>query len=485
MINRSSSGNFNGSIRRLRSSSYDHENERRCLTSSENKSALPRKSFSGSEEKTISLVQLPPIDRSSTKKRCDGNIGMSSVSKRRAENIIRAKTPESHVNRRQCFGIERRISFGHGKMKELDEALEVTLLSEGKRRKWFTIAITIISAIKFQKLLFLDTEILSVMKKKQDQVRYNARVLITVFFRGLFLKSNERHRKRAIILLKHGWRIKLFYRCVRRKMAVAVVRQFFQDYSYFSIPYLMYRYRTDACRLQKYFRSFLAITEARVTALNLIWIQVERDYTREELPQLLEKERELERQRRQSHIKHSAWKDTRIDGVHFPHLIHMANRATVLASSLSESLEKGHEARNNFKSSFPTTHNVDKPAKTNGPQRLALRMKAIRDFLTSARLAFKISADHNLYHFEPSDKLTLEEAKQIIRGESCPVDIARVKQIKRKAKSVLMLYTGDTAVNFINLVQEQVRMNYGIGHRKVHSASGSRIGYIAPQEQPY
>lgn len=473
-----SSDNFGS--RRCRSSSYDHENERHNQIYLEHRKSMPRKSLSGLEDKSSSPYHLPPIDNhldikmSSISDVHDSHVSqVSSLSNKRVESIRRVRTLGSVFEKTPSHGTDRRSS--QTKSRDLKSAMQFIEISDEKRKQWSKIAITILSAFKFQKLLFLDSEIKEVMKRRKDRVRFNAMITICIFFRRIFLKSNIRFRKRAIILLKHGWRIRLFYRCVRRKMAVAVLRNFFYEYSYFSIPYLMYRYRSDACRLQNYFRSFLAITEARVLALNLIWIRVERDYSRNELPALLMRDRELKRQHRLSISQQDAWKDTKIDGVHFPHLTTMTNRVTLLASSLSETLEKGQEARDNFKSAFPSTHNVDKPMKHTAPQKLANRMKAIRDFLTSIRLAFKISRQ-SAFHYEPADKLTLDEAKQILRGESCPVNLARVKQIKRKAMSVLMLYTGDNAETFMNLVQEEVRLNNGIGQRKSLFTPRSRAG---------
>ena len=77
------------------------------------------------------------------------------------------------------------------------------------------------------------------------------------------------------ILKKHGWRFLLFYRCLKRKKATLLLREFFTEFSRLRLLFLMSRYRANALRLQKYMGSFLAVTNARVFVLQKRWAKVE------------------------------------------------------------------------------------------------------------------------------------------------------------------------------------------------------------------
>ncbi len=84
---------------------------------------------------------------------------------------------------------------------------------------------------------------------------------------------------------------------------MTLVRQFFQDFYSLRLPYIMMKYRTNAVHLQRFVRSYVLITRARVSVLLLKWLQVESQMRSTLIPCLLqavEREEELKQNQRES-----------------------------------------------------------------------------------------------------------------------------------------------------------------------------------------
>ena len=57
-----------------------------------------------------------------------------------------------------------------------------------------------------------------------------------------------------------GWRILLFWHIVRKKRAATILSLFLKDNFYYKLPHMIKRFRSNAIKLQTFFRKFSEIT---------------------------------------------------------------------------------------------------------------------------------------------------------------------------------------------------------------------------------
>ena len=100
----------------------------------------------------------------------------------------------------------------------------------------------------------------------------------------------------------------MFLRCLRRKKATLLLRTFFTDFAHFRLPYIMLRYRTNAVRVQRYIRSYIEVTKARLEVLAKKWVEVEDELRTTLVPVLIARAQKIERLRLKDKKANGEWK---------------------------------------------------------------------------------------------------------------------------------------------------------------------------------
>ena len=120
------------------------------------------------------------------------------------------------------------------------------------------------------------------MKEREDDIRHahaklKAALLINRFIiRRKAVKMVTQKINLEKILSKVLWRLRLFLRCVRRKLARKQVICFFSDFGLRRMAFVVNKFRSNVLRLQHICVAYNACTKARMELLQLKWEDIER-----------------------------------------------------------------------------------------------------------------------------------------------------------------------------------------------------------------
>eukprot|EP00602_Paraphysomonas_sp_CaronLab_P004575 CAMPEP_0185036152 /NCGR_PEP_ID=MMETSP1103-20130426/28689_1 /TAXON_ID=36769 /ORGANISM="Paraphysomonas bandaiensis, Strain Caron Lab Isolate" /LENGTH=365 /DNA_ID=CAMNT_0027573569 /DNA_START=438 /DNA_END=1535 /DNA_ORIENTATION=- len=325
----------------------------------------------------------------------------------------------------------------------------------------------------------------------------------------------RRIARRVIILRKHGWRLLLFWRCYKRKKAAILIRQLFQDFYLFRLPYIMLRYRANAVHLQRYVRAFVVTTKVRVMALSMRWKQIEDDMRANLIPRLLDqRHREVVQQKLlQASEENMKWKRVKLDGAIFPQLAERVNRATYATVKLNQCINDSEKRISGYQRKVmqsdifnpevedmrrqrmqdrlnkQTAHRraidrtsrgpsrkvkakkaskydpVDLGLKPSPPLSQRAKEKIIYHFLFEARRLYKeIEMERKIIREKKKlVGLSVEEVKDMLSSKRAVDKFAELlcaQDLKSKSTTMLV-YTGQTAENFRSLVEFHLKKEIG------------------------
>jgi len=161
----------------------------------------------------------------------------------------------------------------------------------------------------------------------------------------IVLQQHWKRRKMAIlakrksdyekILSQVVWRLRLWLRCVRRKLAQQQVTRFFHDFGVQRLAFVVSKFRWNVVRLQRFVRSYNRSTIARLNLIRKKWDIIETRVTRV----VQAEKRAAEESNRLRNV--IDWDASMLDTkqARMPELCQRVNKVTKNARSLSRSIE--------------------------------------------------------------------------------------------------------------------------------------------------
>ena len=205
--------------------------------------------------------------------------------------MVQAVLQHQQTNRELSFEVRdqridnaklRRHALRHDQLQKLEENLQC---KEQQRLDYLTLKKKEYrQAILITSIIFVSTtrRWLYDIPEIIEQFRYTkslndaARKIQSRWKKEMFLRKAMEARLIRKKLKKICWRLQIWSRCARRRLNAKIIRRLFIDFSSNPLPYLIHNLLSKVMKAQKMMRSFIECKYARIAALELSWVELER-----------------------------------------------------------------------------------------------------------------------------------------------------------------------------------------------------------------
>ena len=273
------------------------------------------------------------------------------------------------------------------------------------------------------------------------------------------------------------WRLRLWLRCVRRRMAQRQVTRFFHDFGVQRLAFVVSKFRWNVVRLQQFVRSYNRSTTARLALIRRKWDMIESRVTRV----VQAEQRAAEESNRLRNV--IDWDASMLDikRAKMPELSQRVNKVTENARSLSRSIEhaltraKRLEEKNEHEQAIRKKLQQATMSSAHAKKLMealeekyvlvpeAEKMAVLKRFLFNQRKAHlrKVNSQHEGVDLRKVKKVSIEDAREMM--DLGAIELAeRGKQAgkeEKKAKvwGTMLLLIGPSGYELDEIVESTVR----------------------------
>lgn len=203
-------------------------------------------------------LQLPPTFEDMTK-------GFEEKEKRRVEvkqrrdNLIEVQQNSilESIEKRDFTRVQR---IQQKALQDIQKKQMKLIILFSRTRQWFDLADKLIHARR------LDLYASCIQRRWKKRAWY---------------RTAEEARITQVRLKRIGWRLRFWLRCTRRRLHAQLLRKFFTDFSVQQLDYIMYTFRYRVMKAQRLLRNFIECKRGRRQLLEKIYMEIEKNLTKE------------------------------------------------------------------------------------------------------------------------------------------------------------------------------------------------------------
>lgn len=298
------------------------------------------------------------------------------------------------------------------------------------------------------------------LKDKLEKIRQRSAISrITLLLLPRVKKAQIRAANIAAVCKLHGWRLMLMARIKRKKFAANYITEFLREYLRYKIPVYVSRFRFNAVKLQRYIRTYQAVTAARQKVLYMLWTKLEKRFTVKELPGLLERAEELRMRaalQKPADIEMEEVSAINVESRFFPRLVRDVNNATMKLNELKYTMVKGKLMMDRYPMRV-----ADKHPRAKTYEEIMARVRVVAAFLQRIRKEYKVANEGKKIVHHKSLMATIDDAKALVMRSNGSDSHDRVNFVSVRA-NFMPLYSGRPRQKLRRLMEDYVCREHGL-----------------------